>query len=176
MSDVAVKIPLRERVNFRMIAFAAVMLLVIGYPIYLYVESEVTGGIREGAGGYKQVDLKAMSSFDLDQVYGRIDDIPKRWRELDGQKVELIGEMWAPNAAGFETNYFELVYSISNCCMSGPPQVQHFVNSKPVNGLVPNYHGVLVKVKGTLHVDLKPGDGKIGSVYQLDVESVEPVS
>src|SRR5688500_7810539 len=58
-----VKVPLGQRINLRIILFAAVVLIIIGYPAYLIIEMQVTGGVRQIAGGYKEVDLKAMSSF-----------------------------------------------------------------------------------------------------------------
>ena len=175
MTDaVANKLPLSQRLNIRMIVFSAVVLLLVGHPVYLYVESEVTGGIKNVGGGYKEVDLKAMSSFSFDQVNGTLNDVPQKWRDLNGQKVVVFGEIWAPDAAGPDIPNFELVYSIQKCCFSGPPQIQHFVQSRVTKGAVPYLSG-LVKVRGILHVDVKPGEGKIASVYQLDVESVEPV-
>jgi hypothetical protein len=170
-----VKIPLRERINFRLIIF----LLVIGTPIvwvvYTFLQAELTHGIQDAGNGYKLVDLKKMSSFDLDQSTGKLSDVPPDMRQLDGKKVVLYGEIWAPDSASPELNHFDLCYSIAKCCFSGPPLVQHFVKSKTANGTVGYYSG-LVKVKGTLHVNIIPGVEKIASVYQLDVESVEPVS
>src|SRR5918993_240852 len=125
-------IPLSERFNFRMIGFALVVLLLVGYPMYVYVDSAVSGGIKEAGDGYKAVELQAMSSFLFDQNKGTIDDVPAKWRELDGQKVILEGKM------------------------------------------VDYYYG-LVRVRGTLHVDVKRDAGKVVSVYQFDVEDVEPV-
>src|SRR5256885_7327181 len=81
------KEPWTSKVNFRMLAFAGVLLLLIGYPIYVYVDSVVSGGIHDVGNGYKEVDLKAMSVFPFDQINGTIDDIPQKWRALDGKKV-----------------------------------------------------------------------------------------
>jgi hypothetical protein len=175
MPEVTTKPSLTERINVRMIIFAAVVLLIVGYPAWVYIDSEISNGIHNAGNGYKSVDLKQMSSFSFDQNVGRLEDIPQKWRDLNGQKVILVGEMWAPNAAGPTTDKFDLCYSIQKCCFSGPPQVQHFVNARPVKGLSPNFNTVLVQVKGTLHVNVKSEEGKIASVYQLDVESVEPV-
>ena len=172
--DTAVKIPLRERINFRIITFVALIALLIGYPAYVYIDSALSGGIKHRDDGYVEVDLKAMSTFPFDQVNGTIDDVPQKWRELDGKKVIFYGEMWAPNAASPEIDKFELVYSIAKCCFSGPPQIQHFVQSKVKNGTVPNYSG-LVQVRGTLRVDVQKGEDKVRSVYHLDVEDVQQV-
>src|SRR5277367_332270 len=59
-----------------------------------------------------EVNLKAMTSFDLDQVGGRLTDVPAKFRALEGKKVELIGEMWNPHRIDDDTlSYFQLVYS-----------------------------------------------------------------
>jgi len=169
----AVKVPLSERINFRMIIFAAVVLALVGAPVYIYLDSRLSGGIKNH-GDYLEVDLKAMSNFPFDQINGSITDIPKQFRELDGKRVMVEGEIWAPNSAGNELHNFELVYSIAKCCFSGPPQIQHFVQSQPVKGKIPYYSG-LVRVVGTLHVNVQKAGGQVSSVYQLQVESVEPV-
>ena len=83
-----------SRITPRMVLFILVVLLLVGYPIYVFVEAAVTGGIRD-RGDYKEVDLKAMSLFHFDQTSGTIDDVPQKWRSLDGQKVVVVGEMWA---------------------------------------------------------------------------------
>lgn len=163
-----------QRINLRLVVFIAIIAAPVAWALYTFVRSEITHGIEDVGGGYKQVDLKAMSSFPFDQVHGTIEDIPKIWRDLDGQKVILYGEIWAPDSASPDLDHFDLCYSIAKCCFSGPPQVQHFVKSRVIRGTVPYYSG-LVKVRGTLHVDVKQGEGKVASIYQLDVESVEPV-
>ena len=173
--DTAVRVPLSERFNFRIIGFALFVLMLLGYPMYVYVDSVVSGGIKDAGDGYKFVDLKAMSSFLFDQTGGTINDVPDKWRALDGQKVILEGEMWQPTSAGDSVDTFELVFSIAKCCFSGPPQIQHFVHAKVVEGKQVGYYRGLVRVRGTLHVDVKREAGKVTSVYQLDVESVEPM-
>jgi hypothetical protein len=149
--------------------------VLIGVPTYWYLDAAITGGVKDVGGGYKEVDLKAMSNFIFDQTSGTINDVPEKWRKLDGQKVILYGEMWQPYQAGDSVGGFELVYSIAKCCFSGPPQVQHFVKATVVDGKKVGYYDGLVKVTGTLHVDVKKANGKVERVYELDVENVEPV-
>lgn len=169
-----VHIPLSERINWRILIFAAAMAVLVGFPVYWLVDSMVSGGIKD-RGDYKEVDLKAMSDWDFDQTRGTIDDVPERWRELDGERVLLTGEMVATNAYGGKLKEFELVYSISKCCLSGPPQIQHFIEGRVVDGdAVPYYNG-LVRVLGTLHVDVERDEGKVSRIYKLDVERVDPV-
>lgn len=168
------KPPFRQRINVRMILLAGVVLLLIGYPTYYYLDIVLTGGVKNIGNGMKQVDLKAMSSFPFDQNNGSVNDVPKQWRDLDGQKVVLYGEMWQPSSAGDKLDNFELVYSIAKCCFSGPPQIQHFVHSKVNDNGKADYYDGLVKVVGTLHVDVKRDKDKVVSIYQLSVDSVEP--
>src|SRR5688500_16584988 len=106
------RMPLSSRFNLRMVVFWIVMLALVGYPIYLYLDTSLSGGIRQ-RGEYTQIDLKAMSSFPFDQVAGTIDDVPEIWRKQDGKKVILYGEMWQPQAAAGKLSNFELVYSIA---------------------------------------------------------------
>jgi hypothetical protein len=169
------KLPLRERISFRMIFFIAFIALLVGYPVYLMIEMNMTGGVRQGSGGYTVVDLKAMSTFGFDQVNGTLEDVPAQWRALDGKKIVVHGEMWNERVAGLTVDKFELVYSIAKCCFSGPPQIQHFVHATAVNGAKLGYYQGTVEVKGTLHVNVKKEAGAVTSVYQMDVESVTPV-
>ncbi len=172
--DTTLKVPLSERINLRMVVFAGLLLLLIGYPVYLYLDTVISGGIKQ-RGDLVEVDLKAMSSFPFDKTMGTLQDIPPKWRALDGKRVMLVGEMWSPQDASPELGSFELVYSIQQCCFSGEPQIQHFIQSRVINGAkVPNLSGAgLIRVIGTLHVDVKKENGQVTSVYQLDVEKIE---
>ena len=173
--DVALKSPMSGRSNFRMLMFFAVLLLPLAGMMYVYFDSVVTGGIKRSANGYLEVDLKAMSVFPFDQVGGTINDIPKKWRELNGKKVVVYGEIWSPYSSGSRLGGFQLCYSITKCCFNGPPQVQHFVHATAVKGKDLEYYQGLVKVKGTLHINVTHDAGKVNHVYWMDAESVEPM-
>lgn len=162
-------------VNLRIVVFVLVIAGIFASLGYLWWSVAGTHGITQRGDAF-QVDLKSMSTFPFDQNHGTVDDIPERYRELDGKKVILIGEMWSNDAAGPRVNQFDLVYSIAKCCFSGPPQIQHFVKSTVTDGQpVPFYNG-LVRVTGTLKVQVtKDPDGKITGVYHVAVDSVEPV-
>src|SRR2546425_1177238 len=86
------------RINLRMAIFAIVILALIGYPVYVFLTAAITGGISR-RGDLLVVDLKAMSDFDLDQINATSDAIPSRFRDLDGKRVIVTGEMWAPDIA-----------------------------------------------------------------------------
>jgi hypothetical protein len=159
-------------VNFRILAFAAIVLGLIGFPMYIYLDSAISGGIKDH-GSYKEVDLKAMSNFPLDQANGTVNDIPRQWRELDGKRIQVVGEIWAPNSASPELQEFQVVYSIAKCCFSGPPQIQHFVQAKAADKPI-MYSPGLVRLTGKLRVDVKRENGKVTQVYALDVEQAEP--
>jgi hypothetical protein len=170
----APKVPLSERVNIRMIVFAAVVLLLIGTPVYIYLDSTLSGGIHRH-GDVAEVDLKAMSNFPFDQTNGTVNDIPKQWRELDGKKIQVTGEIYAPDSASADLDHFDLVYSIAKCCFNGPPQIQHFVHARVKDGGTVPYLNGLVEVVGVLKVDVKkdPATGKVSQVYAMDVENVK---
>ena len=173
--EAALRPPLAQRINLRIVAFSLFVAVLVGGPLYIYLTEVVTGGIRQ-RGDVIEVNLKAMSTFGFDQVNGTTDDIPRKWRDLDGKRVQLVGEMWTGNNIYDEVNQFELVYSIAKCCFSGPPQIQHFVQSiaSTESGTVKYHHMRPVRVTGVLHVGVERADGKVSSVYRLDVESVEP--
>src|SRR5258705_7701711 len=174
----AAKLPLSERINLRMVIFFAVILIPIGYVVYLFADTWRTHGIwdakDERFGSYKKVDLKAMSMFQLNQIAATDADIPPEYRALDGKRVMLVGEQYLGGRSRGQQLEFDLVYSIAKCCFQGPPQIQHFVKCKALPGKnIETYMG-LVKVVGTLHVGVEVENGRVASVYRMDVESVEP--
>jgi len=168
-----------QRINLRMVLFVVVAMSLVAYPVYVYLDNLLTGGIKSMGNGYKQVDLKAMSLFAFDPGTSDINDVPKKWRELDGEKVILYGEQYQPFSAGSgNVAGFELCYSIAKCCVGGPPKVQHFVHALTIPGRnVDYYGGALVKAVGTLHVKVirDPGTSFVTGIYSMDLEDVEPV-
>ena len=48
--DQAVKVPLSERINFRLVAFIAVIALLVGYPVYVMVDQQVSGAVSAARG------------------------------------------------------------------------------------------------------------------------------
>jgi hypothetical protein len=160
--------------NLRTFGFLAILAILIGIPAYSYYDAVRSGGIRQRADGVTEVDLKAMSSFPFDQDNGTLEQVPEQWRALNGKKVELVGEMWQPNAAGDAVDSFSLVYSIAKCCVTSAPQIQHFVQAKAAdNRPIPLYSGP-VKAIGTLRVNVikDEASNKITAVYQLELEEL----
>lgn len=173
----AAKVPLSERINLRMVIFFAVILIPIGYVVYLFADTWLSHGIWDARdqryGAYKKVDLKAMSLFEMNQISASDADIPGEYRALDGKRVMLVGEQYLGSRSRGPQLEFDLVYSISKCCFNGPPKIQHFVKCRAVPGKNIEYYSGLVKVVGTLHVGVRTENGRVGSVYRMDVESVE---
>ena len=171
------KVPLRERINLRVITFALVVLVVIGYPAYLFLDLAVSGGIKN-RGDYFEVDLKTISDFEMNPKFATDESVPAKFRELNGKRVLLDGEIVSGQTSAGTQADFDLVYSIQKCCLSGEPKVQHFVKCKVVPGREEHcgYQPGVVKVLGTLHVKVErdPATGKVSSVYRLDVERVDP--
>jgi hypothetical protein len=169
------KRPLSQRINFRMLIFAGIVLFLLGWPVYTFLSESLTGGIHN-RGAYSEVNLKAMGQFDFDPTGGRISDVPPMYRALDGHKVLLEGEIYAPTDAGSNLTNFQLVYSIQKCCFNGPPRVQERVFCTVPNGSLKMVDGVYHKVFGTLHVTCRTDakTGLVDEVYHLDAEHVEP--
>ena len=73
--DTAVRLPLSQRINFRMLVFAIVVGTMVGFPLYWYLYTKLSGGIKQRGDVY-EVDLKSLSTFPFDQANGTINDIP----------------------------------------------------------------------------------------------------
>lgn len=168
---------LRERINFRLLGFVAIFIVLLGWPMYLYLDSTLSGGLKD-RGDYYEVDLKAMSDFRFSQTEGTIDDVPKQWRDLNNKTVELVGEI-APTGqkALGDSDQFELVYSVSNCCYGGPPQIQHFVKVSVPRTAPLEANTRAVRVKGTLKVNVTrdPETGNVNGVYSVVADRVSAV-
>ena len=164
----------RSPINMRLV----VLLAFIGMPFlyfgYVIIDQAISGGIKD-RGSYLEVDLKTMGSFPFDSVQDDINNVPQKWRELDGKRVMLTGEMYAGGSAAPEVSEFQLVYSIQKCCFDGPPRVQERVFVKAPPGKAVPFHWKPVRVTGTLHVDAKRSAEEVISVFELEVEKVEPV-
>jgi hypothetical protein len=161
-----------RQITLRSVLVVAAAAFVLVYPIYTVLEGAISHGIHRH-GDLLVVDMKAMSDFNFDQLNGITSDIPAAYRDLDGKRVMLAGEMWAPDTASGRLDRFQLVYSIMRCCFAGPPRVQHFVNATVPASRDVEYHSGVVDVIGTLHVNAEHADGRVASVYRLDVERVE---
>jgi hypothetical protein len=105
-------------------------------------------------------------------------DVPDHFRLLEGQKVLLEGEIWAPQEAGKDITKFQLISEMPS--EFRPPRVQERVFCTVPNGKLQYGGAGYHKVLGTLHVTLqreKLDDGRLGpvvEVYHLDADAVEP--
>ena len=172
------KVTWSQRLNWRILVFVSAIVVPILLLFFWWLNEFLSGGIHD-YGSYKEVDLKAMSTFDMDQMNATMQDIPSKWRALEGQKVMAMGEMWAQQYAGDSArlDYFQLVYSKTKCCFNGPPLAQHFVDGNVVKGKHVYYYPVPVKVWGTIHTFIRKDSqsGVIKSIYHIDVDKVEPI-
>jgi len=169
--------PAASRVNVRLLVFLLVVSAPFLYIIGKSIRFSMTGGITD-RGEYVEVDLKALGNFPFDQTAGTIDQVPQRYRELDGKRVLLEGFMFSDSAAGATADRYQFVYNVEKCCFGTSPQVQERVFAKAKKG-TPVYHqGVLAQIIGTLHVRVKkdPETGTILSVFEMDVDEAQPAS
>ncbi len=164
--------PRSGSINLRMVIFIIIVAFLLGAPVYIFVRETITGGVVQ-EGDALRVDLKALGNFPIDQTDGKISDIPAQWRQLDGKRVALEGEMYVTNTAGSELKEFQLVYNIQKCCFNGPPQVQERVFARALEGQTVPYYPGLARVVGTLHVKPEKQNGQLVSLYTLDVIRAE---
>jgi len=160
--------------NWRLVAFIGVFVLLFGSVAYAFLSFVLSNGVHPH-GNYVSVDLKAMGQFPFSNQTGMLTDVPQDYRSLDGKRVELQGMMWSLQSAGPELVQFQLVYNIQKCCFNGPPQVQERVFVHMKRDKSTQWYYQLVSATGILHVRLKRNDqGTIYSVYDMDLESLEP--
>ena len=163
----------RGKVNIRLLVLLAV--LIVPAALIATVAARTALVDARQVGDAYEINLKKLSSFPLHQTAGTIRDVPAKWREFDGKKVILKGQMWAPNRVAGRVRDFDLVYSITECCYVGEPQIQHFVKASVPEGVEVDYAGSdRVRVVGTLRVDVTRNGGgdRIDGVYHLDVDEV----
>ena len=164
-----------SRINPRMVILAAVVLVPLGWMAMIGIQQYWTGGIIP-RGKYLEVNLRAMGNFPFSEIDGTVADVPKQYAELDGKKLLLVGQMYVDTSTAPFVDRFQLVYSIQNCCFNGPPKVQErvFAQVPPGGRKVPVFSN-LTSVYGTLHVRALHENGRVVSLYDLDVEKVEEV-
>lgn len=167
-------LPERRRFNARLWVFVGLISLPFLWIVGSAVYDSMTGGIKDH-GSYKEVDLKLLGNFNFNDETGTVEEVPARYRALDGQRVSLRGYMYGPEDAGAKGRRFQFVYNVTKCCFSGPPLVQErvFVHAKKEIPIYDQY--TFAEVVGTLHVRLVKENGKIVSVYDLDCDTAKDV-
>jgi hypothetical protein len=160
-----------SRMNGRLIALLLVVSLPFGWFAWQMASEAVNGGIHR-QGDVTLVDLKSLGNFNFDPSRSTFNDVPARYRALDGQRVVLEGFMWSRNGAR-QARDVEFVYNIENCCFKGPPRVQERVYAhSPVPLRIDSY--TYAQLTGVLHVKLDRDElGNVTSVYTLDVENLK---
>src|SRR5882762_8316479 len=108
MQSAECRIRASERINFRVIIFAGVLLFLLGWPVYAFLSETLTRGIHD-RGSYKEVDLKAMGFFRIDPHNATLTDVPAAYRALDGQRVLLRGLVDPQRQAGPQITEFTLL-------------------------------------------------------------------
>jgi len=156
--------PTRLKINFRLSLFIAVIPALFIWALYAGADMLLSRG-SESINGPRKVSLEALGDFNFDGDRGAIDDVPARYRKLDGQRVTLEGFMFSRSGRA-RVHDFELVGPYE---FHGPPLVQQrvFVHSAVE---LPHIDGEC-RVVGTLHVRiLKNEIGTITSLFTMDLD------
>lgn len=162
----------KPRFNPRILIFLGVLALPLGWMVYTFVSLSISGGIEQ-RGDYKEVNLKAMGNFPFNDRIDTEQQVPEIYRKLDGKKVLLVGQMYSDFSAA-QTDRFQLVYSIANCCFGGPPKVQERVFCHMPAGKPTPIYGGLSSVYGTLRIRAMKENGIVVSLFDMDVERIKP--
>ncbi|HEY8747042.1 MAG TPA: DUF3299 domain-containing protein [Tepidisphaeraceae bacterium] len=159
-----------------MMSFVGFFFIVFGALGYTIFSETINNGIHK-RGGVAVVNLKALGRFPFDDQTGKMTDVPKDFRGLDGKKVALQGFMFTTNSASAQVSDCQLVWNVQKCCFGGPPLVQERIFLEaPADRKMYRYDMyTLVNVTGTLHVKLeKNSQGTVVSVYTMVTDEVSP--
>ena len=170
-SPAAARKPRQQFLGLRFIMVLAICACVCGGVLYGVVSFH--GGIRQSRDG-AVVDLRALGFFQFDQNIGTLNNVPSKFRALDGQKVVLEGFMVYPDSATDPTQ-FQFVYNIQNCCFNGPPLVQERVFVNVPEGRRIEFTNNCARIIGTLHIRIEKDNDKIVKLYTMDVDKAEPL-
>ena len=164
--------------NWRLLVFVGFFLVIFGSMGYMIISDKINNGIHI-RGDVAEVNLKALGQFPFDDQNGRVTDVPKDFRGLDGKRVALRGYMVVMNSAGADASECQLVWNVQKCCFGGPPLVQERVFLvAPADRKIARYDMyTLVNVTGTLQVKLERNNtGTVTAVYKMIPDAVTPVS
>ncbi len=127
--------------------------------------------IGVGAPKYAEIDLKALGNFPCDEEGGCTQDIPRRWRDLNGRRVEVTGFMGFP-VAGAGVQKYRLVYNVSSPSGFNRPLIQERIDATAPMSMSVFSPYDCVRVSGVLHVGVQRDPSGNASVFRMDVESV----
>lgn len=127
---------------------------------YVYM-TEVPGGALRVTFDELQPDLDAES------------EVPRRARELDGQRVFIKGFMY-PGAQSRGIREFVLCFSNDDCCFGGNPKLTHMIYVKLQPPLTVDFATRQHKIAGTFRLgNSGPIDGLNGAIYNIDADYVK---
>jgi hypothetical protein len=124
---------------------------------------------------YHHIDLASLN-YPFDETRGRIQDIPKSLRDLDGKNVSVDGYMIPLDQAEKITS-FAIIPVLFGDPWPPPPKLQQVVVCNTPSGVTLAYMPTQIRVYGRLHVAVEKDGGFIVDLYHLDVarvQSLEP--
>jgi hypothetical protein len=126
-----------------------------------------------------ELDLAPAASFAFDERTGTINDVPAKFRTLDGQRVRVTGYMFSPMLIDDGPRPrvdCQLVYD-TNTRSHAPPLVQERVFATLRKDLPLYDQYTLVRVVGRLRVavDRGPANDWTCKLFRMEVESVTDV-
>jgi hypothetical protein len=124
-------------------------------------------------GETRDLQIKDLGNFEYDADKGG--NIPADVKALSGSSIRLHGFM-IPIDQAEKITEFALVPSLFACCFGQPPQVQHTIVCKAPSGKSFAYYPDELIVEGTLLVEEKKDEGFIVSIFQVNVDKMQPAT
>ncbi|HZL37014.1 MAG TPA: hypothetical protein VFC78_16965 [Tepidisphaeraceae bacterium] len=163
-----------RRLNVRLIVFLSILVIPVLWFEYRLLNPVDAGGVQQHV-GWARVDLKALGNFPFDPYSGGIEQVPARFRQLDGKRVVLEGFMAYPSV-GDNFRDFQFVYNLRRGSTKAP-QVQERVFVHCPSDRKVAYINDFARLTGILHVKIirDPNTGQVVALYEMDMEHVEPI-
>jgi len=139
----------------------------------LTAEVQFADMVREGRIGGADHVLRFEQLADWSYVDG-LEGMPSEVAALSGESVAMIGFM-LPIDEVEQMRRFLLVESLWSCCYGQPPDIHGIVRVVMPKGKTTDYFFDPLKIIGTFKVEATVMDGYCVDIYQLHVESLEPI-
>ena len=98
--------------------------------------------------------------------------LPKSIQQLDGQRVLIQGFMIPTVTEDHQVKDFLLVRNQASCCFGFPPQVSEVLDVRMASGAAQPLMDRVVNVIGHLHIQERWAGPFLGSLYQMEADTV----
>jgi hypothetical protein len=129
-------------------------------------------------GRYQQTGFDVLAGFaygalpDADPALPVRETVPRDVRQLDGQRVGVVGFMRPLDFNGEGATEFLLIASDDLCCSGAPTLPNQFVVVKMKDARRTRFVQTPIVVFGTLRIRPERRDGRVVSLYRLEADGI----